>query len=129
MINKKAKGTKAERDLLHKFWKEGWACLRSAGSGSMRHPGPDLLVGNKLRRLAIECKTCREITKYLSKEDIDQLNDFSKIFGAESWFAIKFDKLEWFFITPEDLIKTDAGFKVDIKLVKEKGLLFEELLK
>ena len=34
----KSKGSNAERQLLHMFWDAGWACLRSAGSGSMNHP-------------------------------------------------------------------------------------------
>ena len=127
-MNLKAKGTVAENQLLNMFWQKGWACLRSAGSGAMHHPGPDLLVGNKLRRLAIECKTCKGIVKYLSKDDIAQLREFSLIFGAEQWFAIKFAKLDWYFISSEDLIITNSGFKADIKLIKKKGVLFDELI-
>jgi len=127
-MNRKRKGTRAENELLNLFWKHDWACLRSAGSGSMRHPGPDLLVGNKLRRLAVECKTCNGLVKYLSKEDVDQLREFSLIFGAESWFAIKFNKIDWYFIGPEDLIQADSGFKVDINLLKTRGVSFEELI-
>src|SRR3989344_2985518 len=43
----KQKGSKAERELLHMFWAKNFATIRSAGSGSMKYPGPDLLVGKK----------------------------------------------------------------------------------
>ena len=55
----KRKGTNAERDLIKLFWSVGWAAVRVAGSGSMQFPSPDLLVGNKIRRLAIEVKTTK----------------------------------------------------------------------
>jgi Holliday junction resolvase len=52
----KIKGSNAERELLRMFWASSWACIRSAGSGSMHFPSPDLLAANKIRRLAIEVK-------------------------------------------------------------------------
>ena len=63
----KSKGINAERELVHMFWGENWACLRIAGSGSIKYPSPDLLVGNSLRRLAVECKTTKDSKKYFEK--------------------------------------------------------------
>ena len=89
---RKSKGINAERDLLHKFWSvSSWCAVRVAGSGSMRYPSADILASNKLRKLAIECKTSAEKSKYLPKEDIDQLKKFAGIFGAEPWVAVRFD--------------------------------------
>ena len=53
MVNRKAKGTKGERELVKFFNNSGWACIRIAGSGSSRYPSPDILAGNAIRRLAI----------------------------------------------------------------------------
>ena len=36
----KSKGTRAERELLHLFWENEWACMRSAGSGSTTQNSP-----------------------------------------------------------------------------------------
>ncbi|MEK6868893.1 MAG: Holliday junction resolvase, partial [Nanoarchaeota archaeon] len=69
----KSKGINAERELVHMFWAKDWACLRIAGSGSSRYPSPDLLAGNKLRRLAVECKVTKEKSKYFDKESISSL--------------------------------------------------------
>lgn len=125
----KEKGSNAERELLHMFWSKGWACLRSAGSGSMKYPGPDLLVGNKLRRLAIECKATKEKKKYLDNHDMEQIKEFSNIFGAEPWFAVKFSRNNWLFLSPEDIEKTEKGYVIDLKVAERRGLLLEELIK
>ena len=126
----KQKGSKAERELLHMFWAKNFATIRSAGSGSMKYPGPDLLVGNKEnnRRLAIECKTTKSNKLYLSDYDIKQLKDFSDIFDAREWFAVKFAKKDWRFLSLEDLKKTQNGYVIDSKLVDLYGISFEELI-
>ena len=123
----KSKGINAERELVHMFWAKEWACLRIAGSGSNRYPSPDVLVSNKLRRLAIECKTPKEQKKYLDKNGIMALKKFADVFGAEPWIAVKFKGHEWYFIPTEDLKETGKGFMVDSGMAKSKGLLFEEL--
>ncbi|MDP7322313.1 MAG: Holliday junction resolvase Hjc [Candidatus Woesearchaeota archaeon] len=119
----------AERDLIHKFWAtSGWSAVRIAGSGSMKYPSADVLASNKLRKLAIECKTCIEKNKYLPKEEVKQLKQFADIFGAESWIAIKFKGHEWFFISLADITETAKSFVIDKESIKSMGLLFEELV-
>ena len=126
----KQKGSKAERELLHMFWSTGkWAALRSAGSGSMKYPGPDLLVGNKLRKMAIECKSSKDKKIYLNNYDIKQLKDFCDIFGAEPWFAVRFSRKDWLFLGIEDIEKTDNGYVIDSKVAERRGLLIDELIK
>ncbi len=128
-MSKKSKGINAERDLIHKFWQTNeWCAVRVAGSGSMKYPSADVLASNKLRKVAIECKTTKEKKKYFAEEEIDQLKTFSEFFGAEPWIAVKFDRESWFFINIEDLEKTNKGFTVSIDLAKTKGLLFEEFI-
>jgi holliday junction resolvase Hjr len=128
-MSRKSKGLNAERDLIHKFWGTGkWAAIRVAGSGSSRYPSPDILAGNNIRKLAIECKASREKVRYLTKEEIQDLKKFSEIFGAEAWIGIKFDREEWFFVVLEDLKETENNFMIDYNIVKNKGLLFEELI-
>ena len=124
----KSKGINAERELVHMFWSKDWACLRIAGSGSSRYPSPDILAGNKLRRLAIECKITKDQKKYFEKKEINALKKFAEIFGAEPWVAIKFKGHEWYFISLEDLTETEKCFVADVKKATNKGLLFEEII-
>ena|SRR3989338_3432611 len=127
-MNRKAKGTNAERDLIHAFHKHQWSAIRVAGSGSSRYPSPDILAGNALRKLAIECKTVNNNAVYIPKSEVEQLRIFAQNFGAEPWIAVKLEKEEWVFLTLEDLKETEASFSVSVGLGKMKGLLFEEVI-
>jgi Holliday junction resolvase len=128
LMNKKAKGSNAERDLIHKFNENGWVAIRSAGSGSQQYPSPDILAGNNLRRVAIECKATADTKKYLTKKEVDELVFFANKFGAEAWIAVKFDRMDWFFINIEDLDQSDKSYSIDIPMAKRKGLSFEQLI-
>ncbi|MBU0461568.1 MAG: Holliday junction resolvase [Nanoarchaeota archaeon] len=129
VLNKKAKGTNAERELIHLFWNNGWAAMRAAGSGSTSFPSPDILAGNNIRKLAVECKVTKEIRQYLKKKEIDELKQFAALFGAESWIGVKFNNVDWYFMNLEDLDYTGQNYSVSIELAKRKGLLFDELIK
>ena len=128
-MSRKSKGINAERDLIHKFWSNNWASVRIAGSGSMKYPSADILATNKLRRLAIECKTAKKPWKYIEKGDMEQLRNFAELFNAEPYVAIKFNKREWLFLTLEDLEETNKNFMVNIEKAERKGILFEELIR
>ncbi len=127
-MSQKSKGTNAERDLVHKFWAEGFAAIRSAGSGSMKYPSPDLLVAKEGNIIAIECKTTKNQYKYIEKKEIDDLREFSRIFNAIPRIAIKFKGEEWIFIKLEDLGEKGKSFMVDIGLAKRVGRTFEDFV-
>ena len=127
-MSRKSKGINAERNLISLFWAKEWASIRVAGSGSMRHPSADILASNGLRRLAIECKTSRDTSKYLGKEEVEELKIFARMFGAEPWIAVRFDRTEWLFVALDDLKDTGNNYLVSLELAKNKGLLFEEII-
>jgi Holliday junction resolvase len=126
----KRKGSRAERELLHMFWNTNiWAALRLPGSGSTPLPSPDIIASNKAKILAIECKSIKKTTKYLEKEKIQQLKEFSSKFGAEPWLAIRFDNIGWYFLQPHKIDKSRNGNPlISIKTAQKKGLRFEELI-
>ena len=128
MRNTKAKGTKGERDLVAFFNEQGWSAIRVAGSGSSKYPSPDVLAGNAIRRLAIECKVTKEKKKYFSRKEIAQLHTFTQNFGAEVWVAVKFATEQWYFMMPEDLEDTGQSLAVSIELAQRKGLTKWELV-
>lgn len=127
-MSRKGKGIKAERELIHLFWKQGWAAVRVAGSGSSRYPSPDVLAGNGTKSMAIECKSSGEKKRYLAKEEVENLLKFSKTFGAEPWIGVRFNALPWYFLPPGELQKTGKHFAVDVEQAKQRGLLFDELI-
>lgn len=129
MVKLKAKGSSAERELLHKFWNtDEWACARIAGSGSTSFPAPDLLASNGSVKIALECKTIKENTKYLDEDEVNQLKEFSYKFGADPWIAIKFNYKPWYFLRLSDLDKTKTRWGVSLKLAEQKGLLFDNFV-
>jgi holliday junction resolvase Hjr len=125
----KAKGSNAERELVHMFWDKGWAAIRVAGSGSSQYPSPDVLAGNNLRKLAVECKASGELNKYITVEQIENLAKFSSLFGAEPWVGIRFDRMDWLFLGLEDLERTESSYRITPSAAKRKGLLFDELIR
>ena len=127
-MSRKSKGTNAERDLTHKFWEHNWAAVRVAGSGSNKYPSPDILVGKGDRRFVIECKTSKEKFKYLTKNEVRELQLFAHIFGAEPRVAIKFNNVPWYFLNIEQCIEKDASYFVDYELLTAQGLSFDRLI-
>lgn len=128
-MGNKEKGSAAERELLHKLWQCGFACVRVAGSGSTTELACDLIAGNKLRKYAIECKTCKDEKKYLRTEQIQELIKFSEILGLEPIVAVKFNHKGWWFISPENLENTGKGLAIDSEQICKKGISFEGFVK
>ena len=127
-MSHKSKGINAERELIHAFWGKKWSAIRVAGSGATRYPSPDVLAGNGVRHLAIECKSSGDTVKYLTAKEVAELKEFSEIFGAESLIGMRFDGMKWYFLSLEDLKKSGSSFSVSIQLAKKKGLSFDELI-
>ena len=128
-MSRKSKGINAERELIHLFWKNGWSACRVAGSGSTKYPSPDVLAGNNVRKLAIECKVTKDVRQYFTAKEIDELKMFAKIFGAEPWVCVKFNNVDWYFLTLEDLGGSGEGHSINIPGAKRKGFRFGELIK
>jgi len=127
-MSKKSKGSNAERELIHKFWANGFAAIRSAGSGSMKYPSPDILVAKNNRIKAIECKVTKDLHKYFDKREISDLKEFSDIFNAEPYVAVKFKGRDWFFFKINDLKDSGKLFMVDLELAKIKGISFDGII-
>ena len=128
-MNRKGKGTRAERELFHLLWKEFGACVRVAGSGSTSQPAPDLLASNGKRVFAIECKSIKGEKKYFSSEELEQLCIFANTFGAEAWFAIRFDTKGWFFLEAKKIpLSKGEQYVVSYSQLQKEGLQFWEFI-
>ncbi|MFH1972567.1 MAG: Holliday junction resolvase Hjc [archaeon] len=124
----KAKGSRAERELFHMLWDNGFGVIRSAGSGSTTKPAPDLLASDGKKTLAIECKSIKGDKKYFDIAEIVQLNLFATTFGAEPWLGVRFDNIGWYFIESKHLKKSKGeSLLLSLDYLKKKGLKFEEL--
>lgn len=125
----KKKGSRAERELFHMLWDLNWAVVRSAGSGSSQMPSPDLIASNGKRSLAIECKSIKATKQYFPLDEIQQLSEFSKMFGAEPWIGVRFDNEGWYFVHLDNVPPTKGdSFGISLDFAIKNGLKFEELI-
>ena len=108
----KRKGIRFERELIHALWNEGFAAVRCAGSGSMRHPSPDIVASNGKITIAIEAKVRDKLPLYIHGEEVEELVTFSNIFGAEPLIALKVKGEKWRFFTIDQLAETEKGYKI-----------------
>ena len=127
---RKSVGTKAENELIHKFWdSNGWVCIRVAGSGSTQYPSPDLLASRGDRKIVMEVKFVSGVKKYFSKQEIQDLNYFAKKFGAEPWVGIQFENKQWYFIVTSELeITKSENYSISLINMKRKGFRFDEMI-
>ncbi|MFC2162415.1 Holliday junction resolvase Hjc [Candidatus Altiarchaeota archaeon] len=85
------KGADFERRLVTEFWDNGWAAIRSAGSGTRKQPVPDVIAVKGSKVIACECKTT--VKESFSLRDVlSQLNAFHEISGAQTYLAVKFPR-------------------------------------
>ncbi len=125
----KARGSVAERELVHMFWDAGWAAFRAPASGALQHELPDVIAGNAARKIGVECKLTKDDAKYFSHREVDELLFFCRRFGCECWLGVKFLRRGWRFVSPEDARRTAASYVVTHEDAQRKGLTFEELVR
>ena len=128
-MSAKQKGSNAERELIHLFWStKKWTACRIAGSGSMKYPSPDIIANKEGINLAIECKCTSGTSQYLEKREVNELIEYAKKAGARPLVAVRFSRMPWLFLAPEDLEQTAQNFVVTPELAERRGLSFEELV-
>ena len=128
-MSRKSKGINAERDLIHKFWAVNIPSIRVAGSGSIKYPVPDVLVGTPKNKLAIECKSTKSLYQYFTFEEVKQLIEFSHLFGATPYLGVKFNNKQWIFLKPENTPKSNLHFIIKSDKTYKKALIFDDLVK
>ena len=125
-MGNKEKGANAERELYQMFIDNSFRAVRVAGSGMMENTSCDLIAGKTGKKYCIECKSCKKISKYITKKQIEEFMIFSEIFGLEPIIAVRFNREGWFFLSPRDLEDSGKNFVVSLKLAKEKGKRFSQ---
>jgi len=127
MPGNKAKGSKAERELVKIFTEHGWRAVRVAGSGVGEDSPCDLIAGKANRKaFTIEAKSSKKSIIYIKKSQIEDFITFSYVLGLKPVIAARFNYEGWLFITPTDLKDTGKYFALPLKTAKEKGQKFSQ---
>lgn len=124
----KAKGSRAERELLDIFTENGWSAARVAGSGVNENTFCDVIAGKKGKMAyAIEAKSSKHPRIYITKQQISDFIQFSEIMGFVPVVAVRFNREGWLFINPLDpdqLEDSGANLVVNLKNAKTHGKRF-----
>lgn len=123
-MGNKSKGSNAERELYKLFVKNGYRCVRVAGSGMMDNTACDLIAGNKNGKYCIEVKSSKKPYKYISKEQMNDFIVFSQIFKLKPVVAIRFNREGWFFLKPGDLEEKKESWGIKLDRCRVKGKRF-----
>lgn len=126
-MSNKAKGSKAERELLRLFTEQGWRAARVAGSG-VNDDSPCDLIAAKLGRkgYTIEAKSSKKSSIYISKSQINDFVLFSSTIGLTPVIALRFNYEGWLFLSPHQLEETEKNWVASLKNAKENGLRFSQ---
>ena len=124
-MSNKAKGSKAERELLNIFTENGWRAMRVAGSGVNDNSPCDLLAAKLGRKgYTIEAKSSKKSAIYITKEQIEDFVLFSSILGLSPVIALRFNYEGWIFIRPDQLENSGKNWVASLKNAKSNGLRF-----
>jgi len=124
-MSNKAKGSKAERELLSIFTENGWRAVRVAGSGVNDNSPCDLIAAKVGKKgYTIEAKSSKKTAIYITKEQIEDFVLFSSILGLTPVIALRFNYEGWIFINPSQLNDSGKNWVANLKRVKEVGMKF-----
>jgi len=127
-MNKYQKGARFEREIIRKFWKYGWTAVRSAGSGSIKFPVPDVIAIKDGKILLIECKVTKK-DRLNVKKAATELKKFSDIAKCDAYICIKFQKKEPRFYSIDALIsKKNYSIGINDKYLSIETIVGEQSL-
>lgn len=122
------KGDRRERELVNALDEAGFAVMRAPASGSATERElPDVLAGNGTVFYAIEAKASAGDPIYLTGEEVEALRYFSASFGAKPRIGVRFDREEWYFFHPADIITENGAYRVKKELALEAGEPMDDL--
>jgi Holliday junction resolvase len=122
------KGDRRERELVNALDDKGFAVMRAPASGSATERElPDVLAGNGTVFYAIEAKSSAGDPIYLTSEEVEALRYFADSFGAKPRIAVRFDREDWSFFHPADIITENGAYRVKKELALEAGEPMDEL--
>ncbi|MSS74738.1 hypothetical protein EXS73_00785 [Candidatus Pacearchaeota archaeon] len=127
MPSNKAKGSKAERELLQILTDNNWRAVRVAGSGVNDNSPCDLLAAKAGRKgYVIEAKSSKQRIIYISKAQIEDFVLFAHMIGLAPVIAVRFNYEGWLFLTPEQLRDTGTAWAVNLADAKVYAKKFSQ---
>lgn len=126
-MSNKAKGSKAERELVTLFTHHGWRAARVAGSGVNDNSPCDLFAGKLGKQGAVvEAKSSKKNRIYITRSQIEDFMLFGQMMGLRTVIAARFNREGWFFLDTLQLEDTGAYWVVSLENCKKNGKRFAQ---
>lgn len=124
-MSNKAKGSKAERELLGMLTENGFRAARVAGSG-VNDDSPCDLIAAKLGKkgFVIEAKSSKKNRIYITKSQIEDFVLFANMIGLLPVIAARFNYEGWLFLKPEQLEDSGKNWVIPLEKAKSEGKKF-----
>ena len=129
-MGSRKRGYEAERELVRKLWRCGFAVVRGPASGAKVRKAvyPDVVAIKNRRILVFEVKKRSKLESiYLDKEQVAKLREFARRAGGDAFIAIKISGMPWRFVSVKQLVDTGGSYKVPLEEI-EKALGFNDLV-
>jgi Holliday junction resolvase len=124
-MSKYRKGANAERELINKLFKKGFAVGRIAGSGTSPLPSPDIIAMKGGRAIAIECKAWDQTYLSIAREQMNELETWGKVSGSDIFVAWKLPRKGWFFLSPQQFNENKKYYVISQKTAMKEGISLE----
>ncbi len=139
MKDRRRRGFRAERELVKKLWKYGFAAIRGPASGAKvkKSVYPDVVAIYKGKVLVFEVKSRKKLQSiYMKREQLDKILEFARRAGGEAFIAIRLSDLrDWRIVptsslsiegdrvkVPKDVIERAPSFETFISTILNKPL-------
>ncbi len=108
------KGANAERELLQTLYLAGMAVCRAAGSGKGKDtiPTPDAIALRDGKIYAFECKAWKAENLNISTKQMDDLEEWCRLAGAELVIAWKIPRQGWRFMKKEHFHVNEKSYAI-----------------
>jgi Holliday junction resolvase len=132
ITKRRSKGVNAERELVTKLWKLGFAVIRGPASGAKIKKGiyPDVVAIKNRYVFVFEVKKRSKLGHiYVDKEQVEKIREFARRAGGEALVAVKITELKVWKVVPITFIKevsTDR-VRIDREVIEQAQDLIEYL--
>lgn len=126
-MSNKAKGSKAERELVELFTHHGWRAARVAGSGVNDNSPCDLFAGKLGKKgVVVEAKSSKKARIYITRQQIEDFMLFGEMMGLRTVIAARFNREGWYFLDTSQLEDSGGNWVVSLENCKTNGKRFAQ---
>jgi len=133
-VKGRRRGFHAERELVQKLWKMGFAVIRGPASGAKIKSGiyPDVVAIKDGKIFVFEVKERKDIASiYVDKRQVEKIKEFAIRAGGEALIAVKIASVKsWKVINIDSLTDFNGSkFKIPKDAIESAEDLFNYLTK